>query len=256
MTAKQVCTNCGNSFRGPFCNECGQKITHRISMAHIGHDMLHAFTHADKGIFHLLLQLFIKPGVVAREYIIEGKRKKYFLPFQYILIIGTIAAFVAVNTNFIEQTTQALGSNVQYSARQLAFMQKVNMYQSKYYNFMILAQLPFYALGTFLVFRRHQLNYAEHLTLQTFVTAQTALIAMLIMLLVLIIGKSGVYTFSTMAMLTFCFQVFAYTQFFREFSFKGVSKAILVNFIGLMFFVIFVSVVMLIYGLSTNAFNS
>ena len=255
MTGEQLCTNCGNAFQGTFCNQCGQKLTHRITMAHIGHDMLHAFTHADKGFFFLFIQLFKRPGIVAREYIIEGKRKKYFMPFQYMLIIGTIAAFVAVNSEFIEQTTRALGDTQHYSGRQMAFIQKVNAWQSKYYNIMILFQLPFYALASFLVFKRHRLNYAEHLTLQTFVTAQVTVIAMMVMLFVAIIGRSGAQLLGFLAVITATFQIIAYVQFFKAGSFKGVVKALLVNLIGILLFVTFVSVVMLIYGVSTNAFS-
>ena len=224
-------------------------------MAHIGHDMLHAFTHADKGFFYMMLQLFKRPGTVAREYIIEGKRKKYFLPFQYILIIGTIAAFVAVNSHFIEQTTQALGGNGQYSARQVAFMQKINAWQSRYYNIMILLQLPFYALAGKLVFKRHGLNYAEHLTLQTLLTAQVTLMSMIVMLSVMITGRSGGSLLVFMALITAAFQIFAYMQFFREFSFKGFLKASLVNILGILFYTVFISIVMLIYGWATNAFG-
>ena len=255
MRAEQQCTNCGNEFNGRFCNKCGQKVTHRITLAHLGHDLLHAFTHADKGIFFLFVQLFKKPGTVAREYIIEGKRKKYFLPFQYMLIIGTIAAFVAVNSHFIEYTTVALGNAQIYSERQLAFMQKINAWQSRYYNIMILAQLPFYAFATFLVFRRHKLNYAEHLTLQTFLTAQTAVMAMLVMLFVGIIGKSGVGLLGFLALASAGFQVYAYMQFFQQWTFKGFLRAVLVNLLGILMFVSFVSIIMLIYGSAINAFG-
>jgi hypothetical protein len=82
-----TCCNCNNEFTGEYCNQCGQKLTHRITMAHLAHDILHAFTHADKGFLYLMVQLFKNPGKVAREYIVEGKRKRYFMPFQYILII-------------------------------------------------------------------------------------------------------------------------------------------------------------------------
>ncbi|HRD56577.1 MAG TPA: hypothetical protein PK504_00945 [Ferruginibacter sp.] len=68
-----ICQNCNNEFNGEFCNQCGQKIVHRITMPHLWHDLIHAFTHADKGFFHLLIALFKKPGAVAREYILEGK---------------------------------------------------------------------------------------------------------------------------------------------------------------------------------------
>jgi hypothetical protein len=224
-------------------------------MAHLGHDVMHAFTHADKGFLFMMIQLFIRPGVVAREYIIEGKRKKYFMPFQYILIIGTIAAFVVANSHFIEQTTLALGGAGKYSARQLAFMQKINYYQTRYYNFMILAQLPFYALATKLIFRRQGLNFAEHLTLQTFITAQAALISMFIMVAVFLLDHSGSSVLGFMAIVTALYQVFAYMQFFRVFSFRGFLRSFLVNFIGIFFFVLFVAFIVIIVGLATSYFN-
>ncbi|HSN60886.1 MAG TPA: DUF3667 domain-containing protein [Ferruginibacter sp.] len=217
--------------------------------------MIHAFTHADKGIFHLLLKMFVKPGIVAREYIVEGKRKRYFTPFQYILIVGAIAAFVAANTQFIESTTEAFSNNVGYSARQMAFMQKINSYQSKYYNFMILMQLPFYAMATTIMYKKYRYNFAEHLTLQTFITAQATVIAMLIMLSVFISGKPSGFLVSLMGFVTTGFQIFAFMQFFDEISFKGFLKALFANVIGILFFVLFVAIAVVIYGLTTNAFT-
>ena len=250
----QICRNCDNHFTGDYCNKCGQKTTHRITMGHIGHDMLHAFTHTDKGFFYLMLQLFVRPGIVAREYIVEGKRKRYFTPFQYILIIGAIAAFVAVNSHFIETTVQSIGGDTIYSAKKLAFIQKITSYQSRYYNFLILIQLPFYALATFLVFRKHRFNYAEHLTLQTFITAQTTILAMLVMLIIFLMGKTGLYLASVMSLISAAFQIFAYRQFFLEKNVKGIFKALLANILGMVFFMIFMMIVVLVYGVVTKTF--
>jgi hypothetical protein len=75
-----TCLNCEENLEisAKFCPQCGQKTdTHRLTIGHIVHDSVHAITHADKGIFHLLKDLAVRPGVVAREYI-GGKRKKYF----------------------------------------------------------------------------------------------------------------------------------------------------------------------------------
>ena len=83
------CLNCEENLEvsAKFCPQCGQKTsTHRLTIAHILHDGLHALTHADKGIFHLLKDLAVKPGIVAREYI-AGKRKRYFNPFTFFLIM-------------------------------------------------------------------------------------------------------------------------------------------------------------------------
>jgi hypothetical protein len=45
---------------------------HRLTFTHILHEFFHAFTHADKGIFHLLNGLVAKPGTMEREKV-EGK---------------------------------------------------------------------------------------------------------------------------------------------------------------------------------------
>ncbi|GEM_PF-4297466 len=79
------CLNCGAAWQPGmnYCPQCGQKTDiHRLTFTHILHEFFHAFTHADKGIFHLLKGLATQPGTVAREYV-EGKRKKYFNPFTF-----------------------------------------------------------------------------------------------------------------------------------------------------------------------------
>ena len=74
------CLNCNHPLTEGqhFCANCGQKAAlKRLNLHDIWHDVVHYFTHADKGIFQLLKQLVTKTGIVAKEYV-EGKRKKYF----------------------------------------------------------------------------------------------------------------------------------------------------------------------------------
>jgi hypothetical protein len=74
------CLNCSAAWQPEmnYCPQCGQKTDiHRLTFTHILHEFFHAFTHADKGIFHLLNGLVAKPGTVERE-MVEGKWKKVF----------------------------------------------------------------------------------------------------------------------------------------------------------------------------------
>lgn len=90
----QTCPNCGNHYKGKFCNNCGQKTgAERFSFGHIFSEVFHAFTHADKGFLTLFRQLLIEPGKVAYEYIVESKRKKYFNLFTFFILITAISAF-------------------------------------------------------------------------------------------------------------------------------------------------------------------
>jgi hypothetical protein len=55
--------------------------------------VIHYFTHADKGIFQLLKALVTQTGTVAREFV-SGKRKKYFPPFNFFLIVAALFVFM------------------------------------------------------------------------------------------------------------------------------------------------------------------
>ena len=243
-----ICTNCNNRFTEDFCNKCGQKIAHKITMGHIGHELVHTFTHADKGFFHLLVQLFVRPGIVGREYILEGKRKKYFMPFQYIFIIGTIATFIAVNSHFFSNTLSVIDQmNGPTSAKQLKFITSFGGLMNKYYNLLILFQLPFFAFASYLIFRKYKLNYAEHLTFQTFISAQSAIISMAIMLVIFLLKQSAVFLVPVVSVFSFAFQIYATKQFFKENNILGTFKAIVSNILGLIFFMIVMLIFVFIY---------
>ena len=92
---EHVCKNCGNSFNGKFCNSCGQKFdVPQFTYKHIFEEGFHAFTHADKSFLAFIKKILISPGRVAYEYIIERKRKKYFNPFTFFLLVTAINAFM------------------------------------------------------------------------------------------------------------------------------------------------------------------
>ncbi|RYD76224.1 MAG: DUF3667 domain-containing protein [Sphingobacteriales bacterium] len=252
-----TCPNCSNQFTGQFCNNCGQKVVHRLTMPHLWHDLIHAFTHTDKGFFYLMGQLFVRPGVVAREYIVEGKRKRYFLPLQYLIILSAIATIIVSNSHYIEETMKTMsaltGSTGKYPPGQAAFMEKLNTWQSKYYNIMILLQLPFYALAASIFYNsRHKYNYAEFLTLQTFVTGQTTLISMVLMLFLFISKASFAYLSGFMLFASLAYQIWVYMNFFQEKNVTGFFKALGSYILGVIFFILLgmlIGILIMLYAL-------
>jgi hypothetical protein len=234
------CKNCGTVFTDTFCNHCGQKIHHRFTIGHVWHETIHAVTHADKGFPYLMMQLFKRPGIVAREYIIDGKRKKYFNPLTYALILGSIAAFVAVNSNYMVKTMSTIGStNPQISASGMKKLNSLMGTFTKYYNLLHIIQIPFFAAVSRLLYRRKNLFYAEHLMLHCFQSAQATLIAIVSMLLYIVI--STYLTFSTALVTIFylVYYVWTITQFFNEQNLRGYLKATLSYLLGLLFYVLF-----------------
>jgi hypothetical protein len=82
-----TCKNCGHQFELAYCNKCGQKASvKRIEMKWLIHDLPHAIWHIDKGFLFNVIQLTKRPGYAVAEYI-EGKRKFFFHPISFLLIL-------------------------------------------------------------------------------------------------------------------------------------------------------------------------
>jgi hypothetical protein len=164
-----LCKNCGSEVAENYCPKCGQKAdTHRFSVKHILHDFFHSFTHVDSGILFLIKELFIRPGTVIREYI-EGKRKKYFNPFQYLIL--SIAAVVFVTVKF-DLGTLLMG-NLQMSGKGVAvFQQQFTKFMYQYFNIFQFITIPVLSLYSYIFFKRSGYNYAENLVLNTFLSSQ------------------------------------------------------------------------------------
>ncbi|MBL0358355.1 MAG: hypothetical protein IPP72_16450 [Chitinophagaceae bacterium] len=67
-----TCANCGNNYTGHFCNQCGQKQAHRYTVGHVLREIMHGFTHADKGIFSFAWQVLTRPGTIALDMVQGG----------------------------------------------------------------------------------------------------------------------------------------------------------------------------------------
>lgn len=155
-TADPGCLNCGALMAEGqhYCGACGQRvISGRLHLHDIGHDMVHAITHADHSIFSLIKELALRPGRVAREYV-EGKRKKYFGPFAFLFISVGLASFVI------------LGMGVRWfssisDASVAGFLQR-------HINLIVLMQAPILAALCRLFFRSSKLNFAENLVLTAY----------------------------------------------------------------------------------------
>lgn len=151
------CLNCNAALASAqrFCSECGQSAdTRRLTVHDIAHAMVHVFTHADHSVFSLVRDLTFLPGRVARDYI-DGKRRKYFNPFTFVLVVVGVASLVLAATRFVDFNRDIPTNPVS------AFLQN-------HLNLVILVQLPLLAAFGKLLFRVDKLNFAEHLALAAY----------------------------------------------------------------------------------------
>lgn len=82
----KTCLSCGYKFEGKFCSNCGQKAeVKRLTYPVLMSEILHFFTHLEKGFLRTSVNLVTRPGVISIEYL-KGRRKTYQQPFSYFII--------------------------------------------------------------------------------------------------------------------------------------------------------------------------
>jgi Protein of unknown function (DUF3667) len=144
-----VCKTCGFSGAGDYCSHCGQPYqTRRITLSSLLHDVLHFFTHFEKGFPYTLKQLVIAPGHMQRTFL-EGDRARHQKPFSMFFICATL---VAVSRYWI---LKALYNN--YQAGDIPELNFVHEYMVVLY----ISLMPVYTLIAWLLFYKSGYNYAE-----------------------------------------------------------------------------------------------
>jgi hypothetical protein len=220
-----LCKNCEVSLTDGvrYCPSCGQSVhVHRLNTRFLFHEGVHYLTHADKGIFHLIRDLAVKRGVVAREYI-AGKRRKYFSPLTFFMLVAAILVFGSMlgeakqssdfskHPDVIKIVDPAERANMQGF---LERRQKSHHFTNKYANLMAMASLPLTALVFWLFFRRRKYNYVEHLVAGMYMLGFCLLIyAVIILPLFYLMGRPRYYA----SMVFMAFHLIYFAVFYNGF---------------------------------------
>ncbi|OCX51685.1 hypothetical protein BEL04_16850 [Mucilaginibacter sp. PPCGB 2223] len=100
------CLNCGNTFEGHFCNNCGQE---NLELKEdFGHLMVHAvgdYFHFDEKFFHTLKPLLFEPGKLTVDYM-AGKRTQYLHPIRMYIFISLVYFILLFNNNSKENRVE------------------------------------------------------------------------------------------------------------------------------------------------------
>jgi hypothetical protein len=237
-----ICKNCAFDFEGKFCPNCSQKAdTHRFTIGHFVHDFFHALTHTDKGMLYLIREMFTRPGQVALEYN-AGKRKKYFNPITFLLIMTAVQVFVIAKTNFFDAVTSSSQtyfrkmistekSDLERFDRQMEESNKQvsKVTETKLTTFLL---TPLLAMFTWLFFRKSGHNLAENLIFNVLVLAQLTVYFIPVAIIPFLIMPSYVVLWFTLYfLLNIVYSFIAYKQFFKLSWAKTIFKGIAVQII-------------------------
>ena len=88
-----ACLNCGAPLQGAYCHACGQPVKGMIRpLSGMLHDVADTIFNIDSRVFHSLLPLYFRPGVLTREYF-AGRRTRYVTPFRLYFFLSVLAFF-------------------------------------------------------------------------------------------------------------------------------------------------------------------
>ncbi|WP_139785408.1 DUF3667 domain-containing protein [Chryseobacterium phocaeense] len=161
------CLNCGHRISDEFCPHCGQKSgTARITPnSLITGDILGSIWHIEARFFRTLKHILWSPGKMAMDYI-AGKRVRYYNLFSLLLILfgfNVLALHFYMDLSSIEINEE--------NSKLIDFF-------SRYSKASLFGLIPVMALNGWMLFRRANLNLAEHV-----IIAVVALCGILVILL-------------------------------------------------------------------------
>lgn len=250
-----ICKNCDSTLQPDYehCPKCGQTThLHRLGMHDVFHEFVHYFTHADKGLFQLIRDLVVKNGVVAKEFI-AGKRKKYYPPFTFFLLVAAIHVFVSnlhndhSNVDVLKKFPElAEITNPVKQAKWIEFYERRENgihFINKYANLITMVSLPITSFIFWLMYRRRAYNYTEHLVAGMFMFGFFTLVVSIVTAfgLLLNVPENYVYLFCILLEISY------FTLFYHNFMESGKRKAFWASFFSILALFLVSFVVMSIY---------
>jgi len=198
----------------------------RITLKKIFKDILYALN-LERGMGYTLKRLFVAPGQTVDEYLFED-RSRLTRPFQLIIFLVAIATFL---TLFILPDTEQLLVDLHKTSGWADFtpavqqsMEWFTMNMKQYFNVFFLAGIPFVSVATYLIFKKAKFFFAEHLIINTYISAPQTVF---FILYVPFINNSGLMA-SVQVIPVVVYTIYAYKRIFKLSWLEGIWRSVVV----------------------------
>ncbi|MDW3196522.1 MAG: DUF3667 domain-containing protein [Cytophagales bacterium] len=186
------CKNCGETFKGNFCPNCGQRATvEKLNAKNFIKEVSGSVFQINKGLLFTMREMFLRPGQSIFNYL-EGKRKPFFKPIAYAFTLSTIYFLISRlfgGETFINAFATGWSNGATDEGIDGKGVEMLDWFVANY-GYTVLLLLPIFSLASHLAFRKFRRNYLEHVVLNAYVTGHQALISVVFAILSGIIGKS------------------------------------------------------------------
>jgi len=242
------CKKCNAELQGKFCANCGQKvISTRYTVKESVGWVFGSIFNLDHGFFYTSKLMLTKPGKVVNDFM-NGVTVGYSHPFRFLFFWATISAIIGAYFGAFEESGLVFNKMAGQSEEEIARARKVMLFMKQYMSFIIMAFVPFSALGSYLVLKPKKLNYAEHLILNSYSTGISTAIG-----LPIVFAYAFTDNFNILSLLSFALGFLiigrVYAKTFDDHYFVGVLRylgSFLIGFATLMIFIFVIAIVLAI----------
>lgn len=246
----RICQNCEFHYNGNYCTNCGQKfLTGRFQFRESIGWVFDQFFNLERGVFLTIKSLIFNTNEMLTKYF-KKATNHYMHPFRFAFLLATISALATVLSGTFDSSflmdfsggfTEGWNNYDVDKSEQLAKLEvgiEVIETIKKYFAFILLINIPFYALGSFIVYYKRKLNFTEHLILNCYALGLALLIGLPLNLLMLV--DNGLLVYGVLSpFLTMFSYAFVYSRFFKENYFLSILKTIVIYILlGILVFLI------------------
>jgi len=203
------CKNCNEEGSGNFCTNCGQRLEINPITLRAILDELIAAINLERGLLHTFQDLSTRPGKMIREYI-AGKRIVYMSPLRYLFFMVAIGALAGLFYK-VDPIVEVGADEIQNAAT----YKEIERVIKEYYSLLSFVSVPFFALFSWMFFKKNNRSFAQHLVLNAYVSAHANLF-FLVTLPLLVMDNKMLYGIGNFIFLsvTVAYSIWAYMQFF------------------------------------------
>ena len=238
------CVNCGSESEFKYCPNCGQRSSvPRLGIKTILQDLQDKLLGLDSKFGRTVLDLCYKPGSVARSYI-DGNRIRYVGPAGYFFLMVTILVLIITGLE-IDMITYTQGASGLFQPDELtdaeiARQRDIQGWVFRNFKFATFAFIPFYVLGSRLLFFKSRYNLLEHSVFIFYSQAHSQLLNFLSLIVFKLTGLS--FTFGVTLVSILYMGYFALDFFSINNRFVRILKGILIFPLGLIFLMVFIMI--------------
>lgn len=211
-----ICKNCGYSFNGNYCNNCGQAANlPELTLHYVWHEIQHGIFHFDNGIFYTIKQLLTRPGHTAREFI-NGKRIHHFKPMSLIVVLATLYGIL-----FHFFINHASDVKLEATTDQIVTVyENLNRWYLNHFAYVSLMLTLIATVTSYYVFKKQGYNLVEHFILNAFYVSLVLVVTLLafpVLYLLFSSEKANLnYYLMFIQQIYFILMCWCYMQFFNK----------------------------------------